>query len=222
MDALFRLVTPDGVQQAWNHDFVSLDPRLSWQSACNGSYILQVMGFKYPADSEVRFTGGEGCVYRLHVELLTKPPDQITGGAPEHEPNSTPADAPVLTLPATVRGTIDGPGDEDSFGFKLDKDESVEVRVEAASLGSPLDAWVKLVDSQAKELARNDEIARFRDPRLVWKAPTNGVFYAVVGNMLHAGGPAYGYRLSVRQLTPEYTATLPRARSRSPPGKRTT
>ena len=88
-DALLRLVTPDGPSQAWNHDFTSLDPRLLWQAPVTGAYIVQLMAFKYPADSEVRFTGGDGCVYRLHLASLARAPELITGGAPEHEPNDS-------------------------------------------------------------------------------------------------------------------------------------
>jgi hypothetical protein len=208
MDALLRLVTPDGVQQSWNHDFVSLDPRLSWQAPSNGTYIIQVMAFKYPADAEVRLTGGDGCVYRLHLDALACPPDLFAGGTPECELNNSPANARVVSLPATLRGAIEYPGDEDCFGFTLAKDENVEINVEAASLGSSLDAWVKLLDASGKELARNEDNGRFRDPRLEWKAGTNGTFYAVIGNMLHSGGAGYSYRLSLRHGVPDYRPSV--------------
>ena len=206
MDALLRLTTSDGVQQAWNHDFTSLDPRLSWQARSNGIYIVQLMAFKYPADSEVRFTGGDGCVYRLHLASLAQAPDLIPGGQLEREPNNTPATAPLLKWPATLRGAINCPGDEDCFGFTVNQGENVELSLEAASLGSPLDAWLKIVDAQGKELARHEDISRFHDPRLEWKAPANGTFYAVVGNLVHFGGDSYAYRLTARQLGPDFSA----------------
>src|SRR5205823_5041118 len=123
-----KLLSVDGVQQAWNHDFATLDPRLCWHSPSNGTYIVQVMGFKYPADAEVRLTGGDGCVYRLHLDALAQAPPIIpTGAAPEQEPNNSVTNARLITLPASIRGNIDCPSDEDCFGFALDKAQTVEL-----------------------------------------------------------------------------------------------
>src|SRR2546430_12917867 len=43
------------------------DPLLAWTAQSAGTYVLQVFGFAYPAVSDVKFTGGNACVYRLHV-----------------------------------------------------------------------------------------------------------------------------------------------------------
>ena len=50
---------------------------------------------------------------------------------------------------------------------------------------------------------------RFRDPRLEWKAQTNGAFYASVGNLEHVGGHGCEYRLSIRTLSPDWSANCP-------------
>jgi len=210
MDALLRLVSPDGVQQTWNHDFETLDPRLIWQAPSNGSYVVQVMGFKHPADAEVRLTGGDGCVYRLHLATGTQRPDIFigTGGAMEQEPNYMPTNAMKLTLPGSIRGMIGGVGDEDCFAFDVKKDEFIEAAVEAASAGSALDATLKITDANGKELTRNDDASGSRDPRLEWKAPTNGTFCVVVGNLLHSGGTNHYYRLSVQHARADFKASL--------------
>src|SRR5438093_4670994 len=68
MDAVLRLVDSRGVQLALNDDDgKTLDPLLAWTTNAAGTYILQVFGFAYPAVSDVRFTGGSACVYRLHL-----------------------------------------------------------------------------------------------------------------------------------------------------------
>ena len=210
MDALLRLVTPDGVQQTWNHDFETLDPRLIWQVPSNGTYVLQVMGFKYPADAEVRLTGGDGCVYRLHLVTGDQHPDVFgdKGGTAENEPNNSPTNAIKLALPASVRGVIGSAEDEDCFAFEVKKDESIEASIEASSAGSALDATLKITDATSKELVRNDDASGSRDSRLEWKATTNGTFCVVVGNLLHSGGTNHYYRLSLRRLRPEYKASL--------------
>jgi hypothetical protein len=68
VDAVLRLVDSRGVQVALNHDDGrTLDPFLAWTAKTAGTYVLQVFGFAYPATSDVNFTGGAACVYRLHL-----------------------------------------------------------------------------------------------------------------------------------------------------------
>jgi hypothetical protein len=68
LDAVLRMVDSRGVEVAFNHDDGrTLDPLLVWTAKSAGAYVLQVFGFAYPAVSDVKFTGGNACVYRLHV-----------------------------------------------------------------------------------------------------------------------------------------------------------
>lgn len=208
LDPLLRILTPDGVQVAWNHDFDSLDPRLSWRAPSNGVYVLQVMGFKYPAEADVRLAGGDGCVYRLHLQTASNAPILLGGSTHDQEPNNSCTNALHLEIPSAAQGNISGPTDEDWYALELRQDETVEVLVEAAKLGSPLDAVLKIVDGQGKELVRNEDIGQFRDPRIEWKASASGTYFAVVSSLLHVGGPEYVYRLSVRIPSPEFQATV--------------
>ena len=66
-DAMLRITDTDGYELAFNHDGRTLDPFLAWTAPRDGTFIVQTMGFVYPATSGVAFTGGEGCVYRLHL-----------------------------------------------------------------------------------------------------------------------------------------------------------
>ena len=68
LDAVLRLVDARGVTVAMNHDDGrTLDPFLAWTANAPGLCVLQVFGFAYPAGSDVRFTGNNKCVYRLHL-----------------------------------------------------------------------------------------------------------------------------------------------------------
>ncbi|PYM15436.1 MAG: hypothetical protein DME18_04310 [Verrucomicrobia bacterium] len=68
MDAVLRLVDSRGVQVALNDDDGRTpDPLLVWTAQSAGTYVVQVFGFAYPAVSDVKFTGGNACVYRLHL-----------------------------------------------------------------------------------------------------------------------------------------------------------
>lgn len=66
-DGLLRIVNADGTQFAFNHDGRTLDPFLAWEAPCDGTFVVQIMGFVLPASSTVQLTGGDGCVYRLHL-----------------------------------------------------------------------------------------------------------------------------------------------------------
>lgn len=67
VDAVLRVVDARGTQVAWNHDGRTLDPELVWTASAAGTYVVQVFGFAYPAESDVRFTGNARCVYRLQL-----------------------------------------------------------------------------------------------------------------------------------------------------------
>jgi hypothetical protein len=67
MDAVLRLVDSRGLEMALNHDGRTLDPFLTWTAKSAGTYILQVFAFAHPATADVRFTGSDACVYRLHL-----------------------------------------------------------------------------------------------------------------------------------------------------------
>lgn len=72
VDALLRLTDSRGVQVAWNHDDGrSFDPFLAWTAPRADTYVVQVMGFVYPAGSEIRLHGSEKTVYRLHLRTGT-------------------------------------------------------------------------------------------------------------------------------------------------------
>ena len=263
VDAVLRVVDERGVQVAFNHDGSTLDPFLVWTAKTPGRFVIQVFGFAYPAESDVKFTGNSKCVYRLHLSggpyfrhalplgvqrgssthlrvngwnlgsnsaasfdashLLANAreaslplagydntPLVPVGDGPElieHESNNTGADANRLDVPSAVTGCIDAPADEDRFRFVAAKDEKILLEVQSASLGFPLDAWLKVENPKGKELARNDDKAG-RDPKLEWTAPESGEFVVVVGNVLQRGGSDYMYRLSVQRAPPSVEFTL--------------
>ncbi|MES2469496.1 MAG: PPC domain-containing protein [Verrucomicrobiota bacterium] len=66
-DAMLRIVNPQGGTLAFNHDHTTMDPFLIFTAPEDGRYIVQTMGHKYPASSDINFAGGDDCVYRLHL-----------------------------------------------------------------------------------------------------------------------------------------------------------
>jgi len=265
IDAAVRLVDAHGVQAAWNHDGRTLDPFLVWTAKSAGAYVLQVFGFAYPAESAVKFTGSDKCVYRLHISrgpylrhtlplgvqrgtntalqiagwnfgpelphevhfdgvnlpaeswqtLLLLPgfENALTlpvGNGPELmevEPNDVAAAANHIDVPCAVTGYIEKIGDEDRFSFAANKGQKFLLEVQSAALGFPVDAWLKVEDLKARELAKNDDSDGL-DPKLEWTAPEDGTFFAAVGSVLHRGGSDDLYRFNIQRAEPAVKASV--------------
>jgi hypothetical protein len=200
LDAVLRLVATNGQQLAWNHDYATLDPRLVWQCTNDQTVVLQVYGFPHPATAAVKLYGGESAIYRLHVSAeREKPP--FACSHTHHEGTN------VLHAPAAVTGAVEA-DKEDRFAFAAKENELMQFKVTAATLGSPLDAFLKIEDTSGKELTRNDDAEGSRDPSLEWKASTNGTFNAVVGSLTHRGGPDYQFCLALDPALPNFRASL--------------
>jgi hypothetical protein len=196
IDGVLRLVTTNGITLTWNHDYETFDPHLWWRAENDTTAILQVFGFAYPANSDIRLSGGEEAFYRLH--LASQPP-------PEWRASNT----NQTTLPVEIIGTIAAPGEEHRYAFIGKKDQFIEATVEAARIGSPLDAWLKIVDAEGKQLTRQDDSDGTSDPHIEWKCPTTTNYFLVVGSTLNRGGSNYYYRLRADFAAPDFRATFP-------------
>jgi hypothetical protein len=214
VDAVLRLVATNGIQIAWNHDSASLDPRLIWRAPRHTRAVLQVFGFRHPADAAIRLSGGEAAVYRLHLARSTVRPNVLgesgvaldcTNPLSRRTGEGGPGQ---LEIPGTRLGIIAHGQEEDRHQFIARANEVIELRVDAIRLGSPLDAWLSIEDASGRELARSDDEDGSPDPRLEWKAPEDGPFVAVIGSVTHRGGDHHGYRLSLRRLYPWFAASL--------------
>ena len=79
---------------------------------------------------------------------------------------------PELPVPGAITGRIGAVGEVDRFRFEATGGERLVFRVDAARLGSSLDAWLAVETVDGKELGRNDD-ADGPDPRLEWTAPSD-------------------------------------------------
>ena len=276
VDAVLRLVDGRGVPVAMNHDDGrTLDPSLAWTATATGGYVLQVFGFAYPAGSDVRFTGSNKCVYRVHLSrgrwlrytlplgvsrrgltslqavgwnLGANPEGRIefdgaavpAGGARtslqpagfenafslavgdgpelrESELSDASHRATPLRPPWAVTGCLDRPGEEDHFPFAAKKGEKLLLEIQSASLGFPLDAQLRVEDGKGKEVAKSDD-GPTPDPFLEWTPAEDGTYVAVVGSLLHRGGPEHLYRLSLCPAVPAWKATVGENGSTVEPG----
>ena len=207
IDAVLRLVDGAGRQLAFNHDFGTLDPRLTWQAGSDQEVVLQVFGFSYPADSSVHLRGGPSAVYRLLIATSEAPPVDLHASCNEAEPNNSRAEAQNVPVPGSIDGLISESTDSDRFCFAVEKGQWFEFSVSAAAQGSPLDALLRIENAEGKELAANDDFEGTQDPKIEWSAPEDGTFFLEISSLTHRGGPSYRYTLRARHLHPGFEAS---------------
>jgi hypothetical protein len=163
VDAVLRLVDARGVELALNHDDGrTFDPLLTWTAKTAGTYVLQVFGFAYPATADVKFTGSDACVYRLH---LSRGP-QLRYTLPLGIPRATPAKLRV-------------------FGWNLGALSGCEISVDGSSF--PADAsqanWKRAEFENSLSLALGDG-PELLEPDLVTRsteAPAMAAPFAITG-----------------------------------------
>lgn len=100
-----------------------------------------------------------------------------------------------------IPAEICAPGDIDLFAFAALQGEELVADVDALSIGSPLDAYLFVLDQDgASALAENDDQRiGFFDPLLRFKAPRDGLYYLKLRAWDHgrSGGPQMDYNLSL-------------------------
>lgn len=121
------------------------------------------------------------------------------------EPNDTPQQAQVLTLPRVVQGRIGTEKDVDVFRFKAPADQRWVLEVQARSFGSRLDALLTLSDTNGTVLQRNDD-ASGPDARIEFDAKKDAEYRLSLRDLTQRGGDRFGYRLSLRAVdkTPDF------------------
>jgi len=200
LDAVLRVVTTNGLQLAWNHDFATLDPRVTWRATNAQTVVAQVFGFPYPATSDVKLTGGNGAFYRLHLGLAGPPETSMNGV------DMTASPPPLVELPFATEDCIRTPGELHRVKLHVTEPGWIAAEVRAEAIGSPLDAWLRLDDGQGKQISRNDDYNGSRDPYLEWQAATNTDYTIVVGSLTHQAGDDQRFALSIHRVKPDFTA----------------
>jgi len=131
----------------------------------------------------------------------------------EIDNNNTPASAQAVTLPAVLNGRIETVGDTDHFVFEATKGQSLVMDLQAARLGSSLDAQVAVLDDTGKRVAGAEDAKGTSDPTFTFKAPADGKFTVVVSEQeTGRGGERFAYRLEIAPpvaIQPGFQLNLP-------------
>jgi hypothetical protein len=67
LDPMLHLTDPGGVQVAFAHDGLGLDPLLAYRAPRAGTYVVRVSAFAFPPAGDVKLAGGKDAIYRLSL-----------------------------------------------------------------------------------------------------------------------------------------------------------
>ncbi len=209
IDAVLRVLDTNGVELAFNHDGGTLDPVLQWRAPHSARVVAQLFAFPYPATSDVRFGGGEGCAYRLRLQVNSHSSSELPMDNAEQESVASREAASALDPPAQFRGRLESEGKPDEYTVALKKDQWISLIVRAGSLGSALEPCVRIIDSAGKELVKQEPSEPGKDPQIEWRVPSDGSYRLQIESLTHRAGWEFFYRGEIKFLEPELKASAP-------------
>ncbi|MBI3822722.1 MAG: PPC domain-containing protein [Planctomycetes bacterium] len=109
-----------------------------------------------------------------------------------------------IEMPVTVTGRLDKPGDADEYQVTAKKGAKLSFRVNARTLGSPLDPVLRLSDGAGKTLLQTKAAAIGADASLDYTAPQDGIYRLEVSDLHRDGGFRYVYRLHAGPIPPDF------------------
>ncbi len=142
--------------------------------------------------------------------ITTQAPSTCSG---DIEPNDTPATALMMSKNSTLNGVICPNGDVDYYKFEGLAGEQIGISTQAQSLGSELDTYLFLLDSDGKSVlaSNDDQVAGNRiDSFLNYRLRRDGTYYIKLRAWNHpsAGGSSYTYSLSLVSSSIRPTASI--------------
>lgn len=125
----------------------------------------------------------------------------------EREPNDSPSTAMPISLPTTINGRLDHPGDRDYYSFHARRDEHFTFAAQTRSIGSPASVRLTIFNSDGGQLGVSKPEGP-DDGSVAFTAPNDGVYKLLVEDLtdaagrgsvyrIRAGGAAAGFSLSV-------------------------
>ncbi len=145
--------------------------------------------------------------FRIQTPLGTSNVMALDVGAlPEVTTQKYPADswkhhdAQRVTLPAVLTGTINAPGDVNTFQFHSRAGQEAVFQVVASKLGSKLRSVLTLRDPADKQLAQTGKFSSHPDAVLHYKLPANGLYTISIQDQDEKAGSDYFYRLYAGDL----------------------
>jgi hypothetical protein len=142
--------------------------------------------------------------------LEVEPNDPAVPEKSEASKDARPADIGVshadtirsFTVPATLNGRIEKPGDVDLWRFSAEAGKTLQIEVLSARLGTPLDSVLSVLSLDGSLLTKNDDApGGVVDSRLSWKVPNGEAFYVQIQDQLTSrGDERFAYRIRVTEV----------------------
>ncbi|MFT5469775.1 MAG: hypothetical protein ACI8UO_004897 [Verrucomicrobiales bacterium] len=101
-----------------------------------------------------------------------------------------------VALPQTINGRLNPARDIDEFQVSLKAEQQLVCAVAAASLGSPNDTSLEIVNAEGKTVASANDNNGV-DPFLVYKCEADGIYRVRIQNYNLSGGSNHIYRLTL-------------------------
>lgn len=120
----------------------------------------------------------------------------------ESEPNDTMETATPATVPGTLNGLFEKPGDRDWFSFELVKDQKLTFQGLARTIGSAADLELILFDADGREVRRTDD-TELEEGGFAFNVGKPGLHRLQVREVARDGGPEFAYRVDVRTGGPQ-------------------
>ncbi len=119
------------------------------------------------------------------------------------EPETDKIDERKFPPPFSLTGTIAQADEVDEYQFSAKKDETLQVKVESAALGFPLDPVLEIRDAKGQSIRVVDDQSRSAiDAEYDFKAPADGEYQIQIKDRFQHGGWDYAYLLTVAAPKP--------------------
>ncbi|MCO6453969.1 MAG: hypothetical protein J5I93_01530 [Pirellulaceae bacterium] len=136
----------------------------------------------------------------LVLPVRSMPSLAATGG--------TLAEPQEIPLPATVGGRLTAERSGHAFRFLAGKGQALRISADSFALGYPLDPKFVILDESGKQVAEADDTNRQRDASLVFRAPAEGPYRVLVGDLHGQHGQRFVYRLTLEPVEPDAALTV--------------
>ena len=200
LDSYLRVFDADGKELAFNDNSedpenITLDSILAFAPETPGKYYIGVSSagyYDYDAingNTNLNFSPNTGFStgnYKLQLEIVDVVKDEDTNNTIA-EAIATRVGSTDSNSPVTKSGEINSKFDVDIFKFQLLETEGIKLDINASELGSDLDSYLRIFDSQGNELSLDDNNdANFTgdfssDSSLAFVPDTPGEYYVGVG-----------------------------------------
>lgn len=165
-----------------------------------------------PVDSMDVYAEQDGMVVPTPNFLRVSPFPNVL----QSEGNQDLAHATVVKeeIPFALNGIVSKPGEEDYFKFNAKKGRTIDIRVYARTLRSPLDSVIVLYGAKGNYITANDDSGG-PDSYIRFNPPEDGQYAIAIFDQLRHGGPDYSYRIELTPVEPSIKLQIPQYQQNS-------